>query len=383
LLFLGAISLSWGAVKKEYTVKSGDTLGNIIWTLRAQGIDVKQLGAWNPDLGTRLATGQKIAYYEPDVPVRVPQISKAEVEQAISNAVNEILRRQEQKTNRENESQTAKFLFFTFIAALAVLAIASGYWLRRRANRRRTAITDGLPAADPIQNHRTLELNEPRQTIAAASAIENPAAIIALMQSAVPFQTCEPVPPSVEEPEHTQTVGTESEAMETVLTAEPVQTTETFSVDASIQTRTIESVAGEQAPIVEPEQTAGTPRAGGPVSPRVFTLSVFRRVVNGRPVDPTATELLLYDHFPLDIFVLLLDFEGQSVLVPATAVRQENSETIQIRFSGDPMLAAKKRMKSAAESWLRRHGNRDDWEPLNVAIFNGPDHPGCVNQTIQ
>lgn len=53
--------------KKVLIVRVGDTLSDIVWTLKMQGIEVSKLQEWNPGLGTQVQLGQEIVYYIPAV----------------------------------------------------------------------------------------------------------------------------------------------------------------------------------------------------------------------------------------------------------------------------------------------------------------------------
>jgi hypothetical protein len=112
-LTLALASGAWGEpTKKQYVVKGGDTLGDIIWTLRAQGIDVTKLGEWNPGLGTQVMEKQKITYYVPEIKKPAPQISKAEMEQAVNQAVaaiNQRYRAERQRTRLQKLSRRRHF----------------------------------------------------------------------------------------------------------------------------------------------------------------------------------------------------------------------------------------------------------------------------------
>jgi hypothetical protein len=142
-LMMAFAGMVWGeSVQKQYVVKSGDTLGDIIWTLRAQGIDVTKLGEWNPGLGTQVTLNQKIIYYVPEAHVPAAQVSKTEMEQAVQQAVDKIAQRYEkaekEKSNatlRERESGNAKWLFIFCIAVLVIAAIVLGVILRKRADK--------------------------------------------------------------------------------------------------------------------------------------------------------------------------------------------------------------------------------------------------------
>jgi LysM domain len=145
LMFLLAV-MAWGTVKQEvYVVKSGDTLGDIVWTLRAQGISVTRIGEWNPELGTRVVVGQKIAYYLPEVQVPTPQISKADMEKVVRVAIDAIANRvdaaEKQRTDTtRRESEKVRRLAYAGIAvAVLIVAIAFGVF-RRRASRKSTEL---------------------------------------------------------------------------------------------------------------------------------------------------------------------------------------------------------------------------------------------------
>jgi len=57
------VSLAIAGDKVVYTVKPGDTLGELMYTWRVQGVEINKLHVWNADLGTQVKVGQKIAYY--------------------------------------------------------------------------------------------------------------------------------------------------------------------------------------------------------------------------------------------------------------------------------------------------------------------------------
>ncbi|MBI4779631.1 LysM peptidoglycan-binding domain-containing protein [Candidatus Falkowbacteria bacterium] len=59
-------SLAFAGDKVVYTVKKGDTLGQLMYAWRVQGIEIDKLYSWNPDLGTQVKIGQEIVYYLPD-----------------------------------------------------------------------------------------------------------------------------------------------------------------------------------------------------------------------------------------------------------------------------------------------------------------------------
>jgi hypothetical protein len=77
LLFLSA-SASFAGERKEYTVKRGDTLGQIIYMLGKEHVDVTKIHDWNPDLGTQVQEDQVVVYYTPDNPSPVVTREQAE-----------------------------------------------------------------------------------------------------------------------------------------------------------------------------------------------------------------------------------------------------------------------------------------------------------------
>jgi len=54
------------AEMREYVVNPGDTLGQIQFALKGQGVDVSRLTEWNPGLGTQVKVGQIIRYMVPE-----------------------------------------------------------------------------------------------------------------------------------------------------------------------------------------------------------------------------------------------------------------------------------------------------------------------------
>lgn len=60
------VSLAIAGEKVIYTVKRGDTLGELMYVWRVQGVEIEKLYSWNSNLGTQLKIGQKIIYYLSD-----------------------------------------------------------------------------------------------------------------------------------------------------------------------------------------------------------------------------------------------------------------------------------------------------------------------------
>ena len=85
--FVASTVSASGPVREVYVVKRGDTLGQIIFTLRKEGIDVENLHVWNPDLGTQVKTGEAIVYYRPErpLPPATDEEVRAEADRMVSH----------------------------------------------------------------------------------------------------------------------------------------------------------------------------------------------------------------------------------------------------------------------------------------------------------
>ena len=65
-VFTVVCSAAQALEEKVYVVKDKDTLGELTFAWRKQGIEVSRIHEWNPGLGTQLEVGQKILYYLPE-----------------------------------------------------------------------------------------------------------------------------------------------------------------------------------------------------------------------------------------------------------------------------------------------------------------------------
>ena len=122
---------SYATERKVYIVHKGDTLGEIMFTLKTQGVDIRKLHDWNPDLGTQVTIGEEISYFIPDTPP--PPASRDEVENAVNRAIGEI-----GKLSERNEVSSAS-LRRTLIrlsggALIIIFGTTVALWIRKGRN---------------------------------------------------------------------------------------------------------------------------------------------------------------------------------------------------------------------------------------------------------
>jgi len=82
-----------------YTVKKGDTLGELMYTWRVQGVEIEKLYSWNSNLGTQVKVGQEIIYYLPDRP-ETKKLSEQEVKKVVAEVMAQTKGAQESKKDR-------------------------------------------------------------------------------------------------------------------------------------------------------------------------------------------------------------------------------------------------------------------------------------------
>ncbi|MDD4271410.1 MAG: hypothetical protein PHF50_01250 [Patescibacteria group bacterium] len=72
--------------KVVYTIKKGDTLGELMYTWRVQGVDINKLHIWNADLGTQVKVGQKITYFLPES-TDVKKLTDQEIQKVVAETI--------------------------------------------------------------------------------------------------------------------------------------------------------------------------------------------------------------------------------------------------------------------------------------------------------
>ncbi len=128
-------SLAFAGEKVIYTVKVGDTLGELMYTWKVQGINIKEIHQWNPNLGTQVVVGQKIVYYLSDRPIAklTPEEAKKQVAEAIATLkdaqkiVKEMDEDRKDRIKKQQEERRDNLIVF---AILAIIIIAIVFFLR-------------------------------------------------------------------------------------------------------------------------------------------------------------------------------------------------------------------------------------------------------------
>jgi hypothetical protein len=152
LSFLVTLCAQDAQARKEYVVKPGDTLGEIVFTLRAEGIDVKQLQGWNPRLGTQIQAGDHIVYFTPEAPLS--QASEAKQQDAEAT-----LRDITERTKRvESNEASMKIIGYGIVVILMIILCALGAGLMFRKNRLRV-LSVSQPAKSPEPENRMPDLS--------------------------------------------------------------------------------------------------------------------------------------------------------------------------------------------------------------------------------
>jgi len=114
------ISMAMAADKVVYTVKRGDTLGELMYAWKVQGIEIEKLYSWNPSLGTQVKIGQEIVYYLPDRLSVNAQLSEQEIKKVVEDTISQV-RAKEQGTSKAN--QVLSLLALCAGIALAVVSL--------------------------------------------------------------------------------------------------------------------------------------------------------------------------------------------------------------------------------------------------------------------
>ena len=116
MLFVG--SLAFAGEKVVYTVKAGDTLGELMFTWKVQGINIKEIHQWNQNLGTQVDVGQQIIYYLPDRPVS-QKLSAEEVKEIVDETIAAQKSKGEEKESNFTLMLAVGFGLFCMVALVA------------------------------------------------------------------------------------------------------------------------------------------------------------------------------------------------------------------------------------------------------------------------
>lgn len=153
-------SLAFAGEKVVYTVKAGDTLGELMFTWKVQGIDIKEIHQWNQNLGTQVAVGQQIIYCLPDRPVAKITSEEAikQVEEAIAtlkDAQKIVKEMDEERNNRIKKQQEERINNIIVYAVLFVLIVIMLFFLRNKKQpavkaQKETAKAEPQPVTDRI-----------------------------------------------------------------------------------------------------------------------------------------------------------------------------------------------------------------------------------------
>lgn len=126
------VSLAIAGEKVVYTVKKGDTLGELMYAWRVQGVEIGKLYSWNQNLGTQIKIGQEIIYNLPDRP-EVKRLSEQEVKKIVSETMTQIEKAKVPAV--VPKTGNILFLFFAFAVILLLVFLGSVLLLRQLIQR--------------------------------------------------------------------------------------------------------------------------------------------------------------------------------------------------------------------------------------------------------
>jgi len=152
LLVIVAFATVAGAEQKMYTVRKGDTMSGVVWTLNQEAgvhVGLGDLQKWNPEISTALKEGQVIVYH-------VPETQKAVTVEDVKTAVTEAIKAQPKPAPAvqvpvqvDLAEEIAKPMTYTrflvnIVITVAVLAFLVGvfFLIRRRRPAKLVAIEE-------------------------------------------------------------------------------------------------------------------------------------------------------------------------------------------------------------------------------------------------
>ncbi|MBI2459467.1 MAG: LysM peptidoglycan-binding domain-containing protein [Parcubacteria group bacterium] len=159
-------SLAIAGDKVVYTVKNGDTLGELMYVWRVQGVEIEKLYGWNPGLGTQIKVGQEIVYYLPDRPDQqdVKKMSEQEVKKIVAETIARIATvKAEPAVAKTSVSTTAMIVGFIVMAL-----ILSAFILSLKRRRRRSEIL----IAEMAEAEKARAIAEAEAKVRAETALE-------------------------------------------------------------------------------------------------------------------------------------------------------------------------------------------------------------------
>jgi len=146
------ISMAMAVDKVVYTVKRGDTLGELMYAWKVQGIEIEKLYSWNPSLGTQVKIGQEIVYYLPDRLSVNAQLSEQEIKKVVEDTISQV-RAKEQGTSKANQVLSLLALCAGIALAVVSLVLLIVLLVRTRTGKVKTQ-------SQAVGNKVTIELGE-------------------------------------------------------------------------------------------------------------------------------------------------------------------------------------------------------------------------------
>ena len=146
------ISMAMAVDKVVYTVKRGDTLGELMYAWKVQGIEIEKLYSWNPSLGTQVKIGQEIVYYLPDRLSVNAQLSEQEIKKVVEDTISQV-RAKEQGTSKANQVLSLLALCAGIALAVVLLVLLIVLLVRTRTGKVKTQ-------SQAVGNKVTIELGK-------------------------------------------------------------------------------------------------------------------------------------------------------------------------------------------------------------------------------
>lgn len=121
-----------------YTVKRGDTLGELMFAWKVQGIEIEKLYSWNLGLGTQIKIGQEIIYYLPERPGERVKLNEQEIKKVVEATIEARAKEPPSIPGNSKTGQALNLLLVSAVIAVIILAVAISLalLLRRRGGRK-------------------------------------------------------------------------------------------------------------------------------------------------------------------------------------------------------------------------------------------------------
>jgi len=123
-----------------YTVKKGDTLGELMFTWKVQSVEVEKLFTWNPGLGTQVKIGQEIVYYLPDRSEAKMKLSEQEIKKVVEATMSQIQAKAPASIPKNSKKgQALQLIWISVLIAVVVIIVTVLIAFSLRRSKRKTS----------------------------------------------------------------------------------------------------------------------------------------------------------------------------------------------------------------------------------------------------